>query len=301
MTMKKLFVLVIVFALAWMPAGAETREGVIWLEGEPEEIVETLYESALGFSFWYDADLLAVTESDESVTVRSRTLGDIIYMEIMPPETAGVLPWKYLELNAAPDTEYAYNIADSGAEIHWFQKLTSEDGWFIDGYYAVDVDESFAVASAHYPAEAEEGFGAYFRSLIWSIRFAGDALVRAGWAEDVLDGFAAWDEFTAGETESSTRVAFWTAGRAAHFRVLALSCEGVADDGRMLFSTEEVYVQDELTAERPLVVAMTFYGDIPNNGISYVDESGAERMFAVDMSGEDGSVLLWEFNQATPE
>ena len=44
------------------------------------------------------------------------------------------------------------------------------------------------------------------------------------------------------------------------------------------------------------MVKTVFYGLIPNNGISYVDETGATRTFAVDMSGEDGSLYLWEFD-----
>jgi len=64
----------------------------------------------------------------------------------------------------------------------------------------------------------------------------------------------------------------------------------------MTFDVEELYTLDRLTADRPLVVSTTFYGLIPNNGISYVDETGTTRFFAVDMSGEDGSLYLWEFH-----
>ena len=39
----------------------------------------------------------------------------------------------------------------------------------------------------------------------------------------------------------------------------------------------------------------TFFGDLPNNGVSYVGEDGATRNFAVNVSGEDGSLMLTEF------
>lgn len=40
---------------------------------------------------------------------------------------------------------------------------------------------------------------------------------------------------------------------------------------------------------------MTFSGDIPNYGISYVDEQGTTRNYALEVSGKDGSILLSEF------
>lgn len=43
------------------------------------------------------------------------------------------------------------------------------------------------------------------------------------------------------------------------------------------------------------VAGLEFPGDMPSNGISYVDADGVTRNFAVDMSGMDGSLFLWEF------
>ena len=45
-------------------AAAETRQGVIALEGMEESIEETLFESDLGFSFWYPADRLEAYEGE---------------------------------------------------------------------------------------------------------------------------------------------------------------------------------------------------------------------------------------------
>lgn len=81
-----------------------------------------------------------------------------------------------------------------------------------------------------------------------------------------------------------------------HVQVLALTLENVDEDGHMTFSTQALYTLEALTPERPLVVAMTFYGAIPHYGISYVDGNGAVRSFAVEMSGEDGSIVLWELD-----
>ena len=176
--------------------------------------------------------------------------------------------------------------------VDFFHQVSDE---FIEGFYVVQTDETFVVAATTYPVEMDEGYGEYFRRVIWSIEFAGSGLVRAQWADDIPDRLTTCDEISTNPAEKQVRVAFYTDGVATEFKVLALTFEGIDDAGNVIFDVEEVYSQAELTAERPLVVGMTFYGDIPNNGISYVDASGKLWRFAVDISGEDGSLLLWEF------
>ena len=63
----------------------------------------------------------------------------------------------------------------------------------------------------------------------------------------------------------------------------------------LTYSARELYTLTSLTPERPLVVTMVFYGDTPNNGISYVDANGQVRRFALGQSGMDGSLYLNEF------
>ena len=89
-------------------------------------------------------------------------------------------------------------------------------------------------------------------------------------------------------------------------RVL-LSCEYAVKDFKVLgieaspmsnslsFSTEELYALDELSPDRPLLLNMTFYGLLPYYGVSYVDDSGETISYSINMSGEDGSVILTEF------
>lgn len=50
-----------------------------------------------------------------------------------------------------------------------------------------------------------------------------------------------------------------------------------------------------LKSHFPLVVGMTFFGSIPHYGISYTDENGSSKQFAIEQSGDDGSILLTEF------
>ena len=121
-----------------------------------------------------------------------------------------------------------------------------------------------------------------------------DCPVRADYAEDVAESYPERYEFAADDGEN-TLVMFTTDSRVTDFKVLFLTCENIDDNGSITFSTEELYTADELTPERPALVGMTFIGLIPNNGISFVDANGVERRFAVDMSGKDGSLFMWEF------
>lgn len=121
------------------------------------------------------------------------------------------------------------------------------------------------------------------------------ATVSARFAQDSLPAAGQYESFTAVESPQ-TKIVISTNATVRDFKVLALTNGDFDENGQMHFDVEELYTLDRLTADRPLVVSTTFYGLIPNNGISYMDETGATRTFAVDMSGEDGSLYLWEID-----
>ena len=125
-----------------------------------------------------------------------------------------------------------------------------------------------------------------------------ETVVQVQWAEDVLQDFSDYDTFAVEGAEPPVQIVFSSETGARDFKVLALTLADVDAAGEMTFSTEELYTLDVLTPERPLVVETAFYGSIPNNGISYVDERGNTRCFAVEMSGADGSLILWEYKEA---
>lgn len=103
------------------------------------------------------------------------------------------------------------------------------------------------------------------------------------------------DEYITGDEESRTMLLFTAERTVTDFKVLALTSFDIDENGNTSFSTETVYEQPELTPDRPLLAGLVFLGDIPNNGVSYVDENGVEKRYAVDMSGRNGSLFLWEF------
>ena len=121
---------------------------------------------------------------------------------------------------------------------------------------------------------------------------AAPAAVDAVWAEEIgTDGSL----FFAADTDSDTKVAFITDKTVTEFKVLSVRVEGISEDGKAEISAETVYLQEKLEPGQPLVVNMTFYGDLPNYGIAYTDADGTVRSFTVSISGDDGSVVLSEF------
>ena len=117
--------------------------------------------------------------------------------------------------------------------------------------------------------------------------------VRAQWAKDALSGYASYDSFIADQGEYAVKVLFSVSRNVKDFKVLALTPQMQNDT--LTYSVRELYTLKSLTPERPLVATMVFYGDTPNNGISYVDANGQVRRFALGQSGMDGSLYLNEF------
>ncbi|MBQ7543137.1 MAG: hypothetical protein IJT44_12690 [Clostridia bacterium] len=120
-----------------------------------------------------------------------------------------------------------------------------------------------------------------------------DAKISVRYAEDGMPS-EPYDTCVAETGEMQTQLVFTTDATVRDFCVLALTEPDFDDNGQIHFKTSVVYRQDRLTPDRPLVVTTVFFGDIPNNGVSYVDKDGVTRTFSVDMSGEDGSVFLTE-------
>lgn len=99
--------------------------------------------------------------------------------------------------------------------------------------------------------------------------------------------------FTADTTEYSAPVRFTAERELENFKFLSL-LPVMDEEGTLSFETETLFSLKTLPPEQPLVVELTFYGDTPCYGISYMD-NGAEHRMALDMSGMDGSLFLWEF------
>jgi len=102
------------------------------------------------------------------------------------------------------------------------------------------------------------------------------------------------DAFIADNTDYACDVVFTTDGTVRNFKIIALTLNEISDDGYVSFFFEDLYIHGDLTPEKGLAVKMNLPETIPFYGISYIDGTGAERIFSVNLSGFDGSVQLAE-------
>ena len=114
--------------------------------------------------------------------------------------------------------------------------------------------------------------------------------VFAYWADDVLSNYSDYTEFTGDTFTESGRVLIGVMGAVKDFRILALSVDHISDNGDISYYYETLYTQEYMTPDCPIVVRMTFAGSFPNYGFAFTDANGDEYMYALYLSGMDGSV-----------
>lgn len=117
--------------------------------------------------------------------------------------------------------------------------------------------------------------------------------VHAEWAENI--GIPAEQEaFTADMGEDRARVVFIADAPVRNFLIMSLLCTDVDAAGNPDYEIQETYTWDTLEPGTPLVVEMSFYGTIPNYGISYLAEDGTAYHCTISISGKDGSIILMD-------
>lgn len=125
-----------------------------------------------------------------------------------------------------------------------------------------------------------------------------EAPVQVHWAELWLNGNDDYEKFVADDGEYAANVLFTAKRTVIDFELMQLTIREISEDGTVSYDSKPIYSLDRLTPERSLIIRMTFPGDTPTYGISYVDESGDGMMhrLTVEVSGADGTLLLRETN-----
>ena len=118
-------------------------------------------------------------------------------------------------------------------------------------------------------------------------------------AKDVKLPEGTYDEYVADAENQQIRLVLTTDAVITNVKVLGLEIKEVDNTGKPFFSEAVLYTQGKLTPKRPLVLNLTFLGDIPNYGVSYIEENGSVKRYAIGQSGEDGSLLLTEYRPAS--
>ena len=102
---------------------------------------------------------------------------------------------------------------------------------------------------------------------------------------------AYYDAFVADDGEYAVKIVYASNTIVTDVRVLSLAMTDYKD-GKPVFDETELYRQEQLAPDCPLIVTLVFAGDLPTNGISYVDVKGDTQRFALSQSGKDGSLIL---------
>lgn len=81
-----------------------------------------------------------------------------------------------------------------------------------------------------------------------------------------------------------------------HVHLFSVSLASVNDEtGEAVYDAVLEHIQYRVDPEHPLAVTAVVYGDTPNWVVGYEDWTGAYHFAFVEISGEDGSLLLREF------
>ncbi len=113
--------------------------------------------------------------------------------------------------------------------------------------------------------------------------------VSAEWASDDA---AYYDEAVFENPGTfAVKIVFSARKRVSNFKILDLSPSILSSTK---YNIKEKYSKEEFLPEKPLIAQVSFYGLFPNNGISFVDDSGETRRYALVVSGDDGTIILYE-------
>lgn len=123
------------------------------------------------------------------------------------------------------------------------------------------------------------------------VRFMGHPPITAYFA-DVIDTIdAEWCDVIVDDSEYMTRIAFRANERLNNVKFTTLQY------GDTYEIEEEHYWIHWLEEDEYFVAGVAFYGDMTTYGISFVDEEGNERYYAVSISGMNGALVLNEYVQ----
>ncbi len=103
------------------------------------------------------------------------------------------------------------------------------------------------------------------------------------------------DFYSVDKSGYETLIVFSTDGVLQDLKLLSLFMNDVDGEGNPEYTIDEIYSYGTLESYRPLMVELTFYGDMPNYGVSYTDETGETKYFAISVSGYDGALELLAF------
>ena len=175
--MKKLLAIALALVLTLsMGALAETRTRTDVIDGVQQQITETRYESAAGFSLWYRADAVEPLVNDFNdcfvpvgAGVDSDTVLLIVPVDIPLSEADSLI----YEATGGYGPEYEISVVynemlDNGMMMKSVSAYTDSS---IDYYHLVTDGERVLCITALYTLESAEAYAAVFFDMISSLEF----------------------------------------------------------------------------------------------------------------------------------
>ena len=107
-----------------------------------------------------------------------------------------------------------------------------------------------------------------------------------------------YDEYMEADSEDLPKVQFvlYSDETVNHVHLFSISMQAFDDmTGVATYDAILETIQYQVDPEHPLSVGAVIWGDMPNLAVGYADESGAYHFAFVEISGEDGSLILREF------
>ena len=114
------------------------------------------------------------------------------------------------------------------------------------------------------------------------------APIYADYAEESFNAFHAyWSD----ETDYITSIGFTPAEKLTDVRF------GLLDwfETESWQMSEELYTIEEMDPDHAFLAQVVFWGDMTTYGISFTDENGQARHYALSISGRDGSLVCTEY------
>lgn len=299
--------------------GNEPGEGVIgvieMLSGtETEEALDTTGYAILDISGDGVPELLIGAISDET---DANSPGSVIYAGFSCPEGTPVCfleGWARNSYQWLGDGAFFY-LGSGGAAYSAFGTETiAPDGASLvcsDFYFTYEKGENYGDIGYYHNTT-----GAWDPDTSEEIETSNDAFwqleedLRANVRTIELTPFSAyplaklpvraeWAEETAGAVvpegvSDPVWVRFSARSPVADFRLVELTELDIDENGKLTFRPKVCTARAQLLPGETLTAGLAFPGDTPHYGVMFTDADGFVRLFAVDISGRDGSLILWE-------
>ena len=208
------------------------------------------------------------------------------------------------------------SAAENGQGVFYLSKdgtaLKCESFLFTSLHSEGDLDVYYNETGSWDPAESEKSD--MTAEDFWALDPAGEPLPltpfsgTGGWSANESEfpvsvryltevGDEDYDWVTLYDGPDACCLLFTTDSRVTDLSILNLFVENVADDGAVTYSATHAGDDcqwDVMTPNMSIAVQLIFPGDLPAYGISYVDAGGDLRRFAIEVSGDDGALILKE-------